>query len=161
MTKGLTTTVDDADAPRVLRHEWHASESAKGRVYARAWVDGRHVYLHRFVARAPRGLLVDHANADTLDNRRENLRLATPSQNGANTRTPERIVTRYRGVSWEARRGKWRARISIGGRDVYLGSFEHERDAAHAYDRTARSAFGVFARLNFPDSVPQIEGATA
>jgi hypothetical protein len=46
---------------------------------------------------------------------------------------------------------RWRARIRVNGRRIYLGSFENELDAAKAYDSAAKKHHGQFAAVNFPE----------
>jgi hypothetical protein len=106
--------------------------------------------LHREIMNAPPGLLVDHRNTDSLDNRRENLRLATNSQNQCNRRkTRSHTSSRYIGVSFNKHRQKWIAYIRHKGIRIWLGAFDNEIDAARAYDAAAKKYFGEFARLNF------------
>jgi len=73
----------------------------------------------------PDGLDIDHINRDRSDNRIENLRLATRSQNCHNTEG--------KGYSWNKRRKKFVAYISNMGRTIYLGGFDNEEDARGAY----------------------------
>jgi hypothetical protein len=95
--------------------------------------------------------LVDHRNTDSLDNRRANLRLATPSQNSCNSRRDKsKTCSRYRGVSFSKRKQKWFAAIRADGRKLWLGYFDNELDAAKAYDNAARKYHKEFACLNFP-----------
>jgi hypothetical protein len=94
--------------------------------------------------------LVDHTNTDSLDNRRSNLRLATPSQNSCNSRRDKsNTYSRFRGVSFSKRKQKWFAAIRANGKKIWLGYFKIEIDAARAYDRAARMYHKEFARLNF------------
>jgi hypothetical protein len=94
--------------------------------------------------------VVDHRNTDSLDNRRTNLRLATPSQNSCNSRRDKsNTYSRYRGVSFSKRKQKWFAAIRANGRKLWLGYFSDEIDAAMTYDRAARKYHGEFAQLNF------------
>lgn len=58
----------------------------------------------------------------------------------------------YRGVSWHETGQKWQCHIGINGDRVYLGLFDDEIDAAHAYDEAAKEHFGEYAALNFPPS---------
>jgi hypothetical protein len=104
----------------------------------------------------------DHRDRNGLNNTRSNLRPATRSQNMANRAMPEG-ASAYRGVA--PFRGKWRARISVDRRQVFLGDFENIVAAAAAYDAAATSAHGEFAVLNFsPDRdwiLPLVRAANA
>lgn len=147
LTLGKVALVDAADLPLVGNIKWRAGDS-KGKIYA---VHGRHqkLRMHRLIIGAPKGVPVDHANGDTLDNRRCNLRLCTPSQNGANSVTP-RGSSQYRGVRLRRKTGRWIAQINVQNKRIHIGVFPTEREAALAWDAVAHKAFGEFARLNFP-----------
>lgn len=96
---------------------------------------------------------VDHVNGNGLDNRRENLRSASPAQNAANVLKRRGNPSPYKGVYARRRardRVSWVAQIRIGGRLRYLGRFDDAAAAAHAYDFAARAAYGAFACVNFP-----------
>lgn len=92
---------------------------------------------------------IDHINGDGLDNRRENLRWATRSENCMN-RAGAKGSSEYKGVSWDKERRKWAAFIKINKKNTPLGRFDLEVDAATAYDRAAVEAYGPFAVVNFP-----------
>ncbi|MEN6337259.1 MAG: AP2 domain-containing protein [Phycisphaerales bacterium] len=62
--------------------------------------------------------------------------------------------SRFKGVWFEKRVGKWRATIHIKGKSIWIGHFATEEEAARAYDRRAVELFGEFARLNFPEEWP-------
>jgi len=61
-----------------------------------------------------------------------------------------RFTSRFKGVFWHKKTRRWIAGITISGKNIYLGSFRDEEDAAHAYDVAALRYFGFFACLNFP-----------
>lgn len=153
---GLFAIVDDCDAERVVTLKWYASrEDRKTRpdvIYAQNTRKSRRpatLYLHRFITSAPRGVQVDHINGNGLDCRRANLRFASPGQNRRNAfaRGDSSI---YKGVSYSAQRGRWRAAVKLNGEVVLRKEFGTEEEAARAYDAAAREHFGRFARLNFP-----------
>jgi hypothetical protein len=98
-----------------------------------------------------------HRNDDPLDCRRENLVVRTHSEKGAAARKRNSVngqpcTSKFKGVSWDKRRGKWLAQIKRDGKR-YLGRFDDELAAAQAYDEAARETWGEHARLNFLDGV--------
>lgn len=111
------------------------------------WFETR-VYAHRLVLAAVTGVEVDHINGDGLDNRRSNLRAATHALNLANQRPQQGRSSRFKGVSWNKQRRGWEAYIRVAGRQIHLGLFSDEGDAALAYDKAAIAAWGSFARPN-------------
>ncbi len=96
------------------------------------------------------GMDSDHRNLDRSDNRRANLRLATPSQNRMNRRRLKSLnkTSRWKGVGWCKDRAKWRARIRVNKRLIHLGRFANEIDAAKVYNNAAIKYHREFARLN-------------
>ncbi len=123
--------------------------------YVRGLRGGRNVYLHRLIAGAGRGELVDHINGDPLDNRRANLRVVPRRVNclnrveGCRTR-----YSRYRGVTRRARAVRpWKAQC---GRQA-LGYHATEEAAARAYDAYLRSLGIAYLRYNFPQGPTELE----
>lgn len=92
----------------------------------------------------PEGHL-DHRNMDRRDNRIENLRLATRSENGANRKVYSNSKSGIKGVS--PRLGRWCAQISVRGKVKMLGLFDTKELAASAYAQAAAEHFGEFARV--------------
>jgi hypothetical protein len=100
------------------------------------------------------GQFVDHRDHNGLNNRRENLRIATHAQNQWNQIKTDRPTTsRYKGV--RRTRFAWRPEISFNDKSLYLGSFRTEEAAARAYNAKALELFGEFASLNvIPSETP-------
>jgi hypothetical protein len=135
------TTIDAADV--AWAQQWRWNLSPKGYV-TRGGKDGT-TYLHRELLGLVRGdgVFGDHINRDPLDNRRGNLRDATPSESPQNV--PGRPGTStHRGVSWHARICVWAAYLNVGGKRHHLGYFPFEEEAAEAA-RAAREQLMPFA----------------
>lgn len=150
LTRDQVTVIDDADVPLVDGWSWQANpQKRKSGVlwYARGRVDGKLTYLHRFLlGLMPGDPQVDHRNRDGLDNRRKNLRLATRSQNLANSNgNPTRRKSQYKGVCWHKNR-RWCAQITVNGKHITRFA-RTEVEAAEEYKRLASELFGEFARL--------------
>ena len=156
---GRVARVSDRDYELVSQYRWWVWEiKREGRrpngPYAVTQIklpDGRRVtvFMHKMITGWPR---TDHENHDGLDNQRGNLRPATSVQNGQNSRPNIRQgSSQHKGVYWYGRRNnQWFARIRHNGKQIHLGGFRNEKDAALAYDAAARELHGPFAVLNFP-----------
>lgn len=97
----------------------------------------------------PEGFTIDHINRVKTDNRLNNLRLATMSENCANRIHVDRSASGYRGVSYHKASGRWQAYVKHEGHQHYVGLFDNPEDAAKAYDQLAATLHGEFAHLNF------------
>jgi hypothetical protein len=152
LTKGLFAIVDAADYERVRRHAWCASGTGK-RMYAyRHDRKGRTIAMHRFLTNCPKGLVVDHIDGNGLNNRQGNLRVCTQQQNLYNS-GPKGKSSKYKGVCRDKAKNKWVVHIWYDHRNVFLGRFDDEVEAARTYDRTAYEFFGEYAYLNFPEEI--------
>ena len=89
---------------------------------------------------------IDHKDRDGFNNKWDNLREATQSQNCANKTARVDNPTGVKGVSWEGSRNKWVASIGVNYRKIKIGRFERIEDAKAAYDAAAEKYFGEFAR---------------
>jgi hypothetical protein len=153
LTQNKVALVSDEDYERLSQWKWCTCKCIRG-IYAVRTIrlpSGKHRLegMHRVIMNAPEGMEVDHIDHDGLNNQRSNLRVATRSQNAANI-VANRGVSKFRGVTFLKRNGKWRSAIRVNGKYIYLGSYKAETDAAHAYDTAAREYHREFAQLNFP-----------
>ena len=160
LTQGKYALVEVEDFEELSKYKWHA-EKSRTNCYACRSIklpDGRRksISMHRWLINPPQGLLVDHQNRVSLDNRRSNLRPATPAQNSYNRgKSRRKSTSKYKGVSLLKRTGKWRSAIGFEGRTISLGSFTSEKQAALAYDLAAKRYHREFAYLNFSENPPR------
>lgn len=122
--------------------------------YTSIYVCGKFFQAHRVVWLLTYGnwpqCAVDHINGNRSDNRVENLRLCSLSQNQWNKKAATSSSTGLKGVVHARCKTRFIAQIYIGGKPKYLGTFHTAKDAAHAYDKSCLQNFGDFARPNFP-----------
>ena len=88
---------------------------------------------------------IDHENRNSLDDRLENLRIATHAQNCANKTMSVRNKSGYKGVSWDFEKCKWQVHVSRNGRSTFVGRFDDPVVAHEAYMEAAKKSFGEFA----------------
>jgi hypothetical protein len=91
----------------------------------------------------PDGMTIDHIDINPLNNRIENLRLATQSQNAINTKTPKNNTTGYKGVL-STPSGKFQARLGYRGKKLYLGLFKTAEEAAECVRQKSLELYGEF-----------------
>jgi hypothetical protein len=107
--------------------------------YWRVRINDGYEYLHRIVAMAKTGEIVDHINRDKNDNRSENLRIASKSLNNYNKPI---INSLGRGIYFDSYGKRFRACISFNGKTLKLGSFSNANDAKMAYNIKAKEIYG-------------------
>jgi len=121
-----------------------------GNGYAVCNRGGKKMSLHRIIAEAKKGQIVDHINCNRIDNRHRNLRIVDRRGNAVNRRKSKQpMSSQYKGVSWDRSREKWKACIKDGAKSRTLGRFGDEKEAALAYDKASIELHGALARPNF------------
>lgn len=150
LNKGYVATVDDDDFEFLSQFKWLVNFGAKDKnqlPYATTSFS-----MHSAIMKSDdKSKLVDHKNGNSLDNRKENLRLATTTQNAQNRKKMSGILgkpcaSKFKGVTKSG--PKWRCGILSNGKYISLGTFENEIDAAKAYNEAAIKYHGEFARPN-------------
>lgn len=141
---GKYALVDDEDFEKCSKKSWYMTNRGRARSNHKINDKWKLIFLHRFIMDFPKDKQIDHKNGDPLDNRRSNLRLCTPAQNQINS--PPKSGRRFKGIRPNGE--KWEARIKVSQKDIYLGMFIKEIDAARAYNEAAKKYFKEFAWLN-------------
>lgn len=141
---GKYAIVDDEDFELLNTFNWSININR----YAEGRVNGLRVRMHQLICKASTGKVVDHINGNPLDNRRNNLRACTQSENLMNIKNARKHTSQFKGVGWHKQHKKWRAFIRTLGKMQHLGLFNKEEEAARAYNEAAQKYFGEFANLN-------------
>ncbi len=149
LSRGKTAIVDDEDFDWLNQWKWYARKDRSDfRAVRNVCVNGKWtiVYMHRIILglKFGDGILGDHRNHNTLDNRRFNLRVCTKRQNQHN-RKPQGGTLKYKGVIKLKGQERWKAQIRINGKKTTLGYFNTETEAAQIYNSNAKKVFGKFA----------------
>jgi hypothetical protein len=155
LSQGQKALVDDEDFDFLSQFKWQATKSPKSNTYyaSRREIKGiilmHNAILQRQGFTFSKTQICDHKNLNGLDNRKENLRISTYSQNCANVPKKKKNPTsKYKGVFFEISGRKWRAKIKKDYKQINIGSFLTEEEAALAYNEKAKELFGEFAYLN-------------
>jgi len=145
---------DSEDLQKVNMYQWHLQNRGPGRnhnlfyVATNIEVDGKRtiLLLHRHLIDAPDDLKVNHINRNSLDNRKENLRLASPIQIMQTVIKHKGKDSVHKGICKRSR--KWEVYITVNKKRIYLGTRVSEIEAAKLYNENAIKYFGEFAQLN-------------
>lgn len=147
LTKGLVTLVDDDIPEEISGIKFQATQGIRNNTpYATATVNKKTVFLHRLIMNPPKGMVVDHINGDTLDNRRVNLRVCTQFENMRNRKTNYNNKFGYKGVCKHKQSGKYRSRISVDGVRLSLGLFYTPEEAYDEYKKASKIYHKKFRR---------------
>jgi len=149
LTRGRAAIVDAADYETLSKFKWYLSKN-RSKEYAAMIQGPKRLHMHRYIKNPPKGLIIDHIDGNGLNNTRKNLRICTHSQNNYNKPGRKNKSSKYKGVS-KTKYNKWAAFIGHNYKNIYLGEFTDEIDAAKAYDTAAKKYHKQFAYLNFPE----------
>ena len=133
--------------PRSTAHTYSGSPNAAG--YLRTRIAGKLYYNHRLIWFLHHGTwpeVIDHINGDRQDNRLENLRACTQSGNMRNSKNKSSSSTGVKGVTWRPTKNRFRARITVDGKEVCVGHFLTLEEARIAVQAARTMHHGEFAR---------------
>lgn len=145
LTNGGISLCSEEDFDNLSQYKWFHIVDGNVLYAARDIDHKRFVRMHTVIMDS---LFIDHKNGNGLDNRRDNLRFATNSQNQMNRGKFASSYSKFKGVCWHKRDKRWTAGIKANGKELHLGNFINEYDAAKAYNDAALKYFGEYSRLN-------------
>lgn len=105
--------------------------------------------MHRFIMDAPKGMDVDHIHGDTIDNRKNHLRICERIQNSRNSKHYSNNTSGHKGVSWHEQSGKWIVSIRINWKHKTLGYFLTLEEAVKVREEAEIKYFGEYRRINY------------
>ncbi len=152
LTQGKFALVDDEDFEWLMKWKWHFVHGYAMRKKYLGKQNEKYIYkdiyMHRLILATPKGLDTDHINNFKLDNRRKNLRIATRRQNLQNRFFSKRKNSNLPMGVGKHHSGKWRARITVNGKELSLGSYNTSKEAGIAYNWATLKYFKNFANPN-------------
>ena len=161
LTRGYSAIVDDEDFDKLSKYKWqyHLGYAKRGK-YNKSIKNNDNIKMHIQITNCQKGMVVHHINHNKLDNRKENLRICSVRDNHKSQLLQKEgrgYTSKYQGVYLKKKTGSWVARIKVNYKNIPLGEFRIEDQAAAAYNDAAKKYFGEFAVLN---DVPKIKYPT-
>jgi len=147
LSNGLFTEVDDEDAIELMCIcTWNYNPYRGGYVQGRL-KDGKNIYMHLIIAKRMglAGPEIDHIDHDPLNNKKNNLRSATHSEQCRNSGIRSDNTSGYKGINWHKKDKKWRVRIWIKSTEIYIGEFESLEYAIAMRRQAIKYHYGEFA----------------
>jgi hypothetical protein len=152
LTQGKVAIVDDADYEYLSKYKWHAIKYKNGfyagKSSSRKIGAKRVIHMHRFILSPEKNKLVDHIDGNGLNNSRSNLRITDYSKNGMNRKKEIGLSSKYKGVSYRSKTNRWRSLICINRKQIEIGVYKSEIEAAIAYNKKAIELYGEYSNLN-------------
>ena len=139
-------TTKNIKATRVSTNNYIAVDLSKDG-NSKTYLLHRLIAIH-FIPNPDNKQFVDHINGVKTDNRPQNLRWVTKSENNMNQKKQDDKTSKYKGVYFNKRKNKWQAQIKKDGKWYGLRLHNNEKEAAQAYNDAAIEMFGEYAKLN-------------
>lgn len=147
---GKEVYVDEMDYELLKDYVWYSSKEG----YCTAYINNRHIKMHRLIMGNPKGKIVDHIDTNPLNNQRNNLRLVTHFENAQNRKkNKKKGKSMYKGVFFSKRMSCWISQLIAYGQKYFIGYFKTEIAAAHAYNKKAKevSKYIFLNKINMPE----------
>ena len=153
LTRGKMAIVDDEDYDYINQWKWQYLPVGYAARNFKKNDNGVRplVYMHCMIVPHPEGMQTDHANQNKLDNRRDNLRVCSRSQNYINGGLRADNSSGVRGVVWHRASQKWEASIGYNGKRIHIGLYNDIGCASKAYSNKSRELFGVFSNAELEE----------
>lgn len=142
LTQGQFALIDDEDFPIVAPYKWCAHKIGDTYYAATCAKDGRIFHMHSLLLHREHGQEIDHINRDGRDNRRCNIRLVSRAENNLNKPLQKNSSTGLKGVYWNDVNKCWYAKITVGNKQKYLGSYQTKEAALAARQIAEVEAYG-------------------
>ena len=152
LTQGKVAIVDDEDFEYLNQWKWCANNK-NGKFYVVRNITAsknkqNSIFMHRFIMKPNKGMVIDHLDGNPLNNQKKNLRICTHSENMRNRNLYVNNTSGFKGVYWHKTTKKWMSYIRINKKSLYLGIYTCPIDAAKAYNDAALKYHGEFAHIN-------------
>ena len=144
-SKGEEFLFDVEDYDKIKNYYWI---SHTGYIETQISKSRKHLFLHTLVMNPPNGMIIDHINHNTYDNRKKNLRIVTFSQNSFNRKIQENNTSGVTGISYKKNCNKWVSYIKVNKKLIHLGYFKDINDAIKARKEAEEKYFGEYSYDN-------------
>ena len=143
LTQGQFAIVDDDDFDFINQWKWFAYyDKDTDSYYAVRSIGPKRILMHREIMKTPKGLLVDHINHNTLDNRKKELRNVTSQQSAMNRKGHFSNPLGHKGVTKNG--NSFRASVYKDGKYLFNKTFRNLEDAINAYEKASQTIQGEF-----------------
>lgn len=149
LSNGGVTLVDDHIAKKLNKISCYGDR--KGYVFFNK--NNKHIRLHRFITNAPKDKVVDHLNGKPNDNRVENLRVCTQSENLKNQKRFSKTKTGYRSVYCLTGRKTFQLKMRHMYKTLLFGHYRSRHIAAIFADQLLVTLVGPFVKRNFDEKI--------
>lgn len=136
-SNGDSFLFDKEDYPLISQYRWHRHQDGYMRTCVETIKEGNkyhniYIMMHQLIRNTyypDSDKIIDHINGNPADNRKENLRLLTQRENMKNMKCYSNNTSGHTGVFWTKLEKKWKARITVDGRVIHLGTFTTYEEA--------------------------------